>query len=367
MFAVMSFPSISLGFLEVVARPAHPVVDDAESNTIIKLSLPPGEIVQDGIEIENNSSQKKILRLFAVDAALLPDGSYLCEEPYSEKNGAGAWLFSRKNVVQSLPQAKRIIDFNVKVPPKTLPGEYDACIFIEETISFADGNADEAAVFRKGIPVHISVTNQTVQKVSMQRFSIFEKPQHDDLPATIVFASTLENNGNKAAEISAAVIIRPLLGNAIQTVETHVSVPEGRTTEWRFEMESSFWGGIYRAEHTADYPHIIPLDDAQKYQKNFTTPTFLNKSQDLRIDITNPSLWTNPNGNIVHLRSGTLWFVVPPTLFGLLIECVLLTLVSYGLWLIYRQWRSGLPPKCTWCHAEVPLFARKSHQSKCKK
>ena len=319
----------------ILAQPAYPIAEDPDTQAMVKLTIPSGEAKSNGIRIQNNTGQNRIFRFYAVDAEVLDDGSHVCAEPGSPKTGASTWLQSQQNLIKLAVGESQVMDFSVQVPAQTLPGYYNACIFIEEALPANDGS--DAIPFRKGVRVHIRVPNHVVQKIAPEGFHIIEKVDAASERNQLLFISNVRNNGSLAADARVTVAAGPWYDRDASTVETTLTIPRHQTQEWRFEMEPTIWGGIYRAEQIVAYPRIAWLD----------TGNSTDDEQTAKVDGGSPLRWganiagvpaaSAANGEMVELRSGTIWYITPPTPFALAVELVgLLALLALG-WQLHRH------------------------------
>lgn len=337
----------------------------AEAN-MFTFEIPPGEVKQSGIRLSNATTESKTLHIYAVDAEVLEDGTYVCNEPLSPKAGAGSWLFSNQNVVGLAAKTEQISEFSVRVPTDTHPDRYNACIFLEEKVTSAGQESQEQrSIFRKGIPIRIDVPNHVIQKIDLYSFAILKKPGGHLWQNEMIFESKIHNKGVKPAQVDVSVKVQPLFGKAIGAVETRIAVPESDFKSWSFGIKPSMWGGLYRTEHVIEYPRTLALDDSktpQRSEPEKTATTALNSARDLQIDITGSHESAAPTGSdIVRQYSGSLWFFVMPSLLGLLIECLLLiTTLAFAVF-SYRRWREGRLLECKICSQEVPFPGRRNH------
>ncbi len=323
----------------VSATPGYPRADDADTRTMIKLTVSTGEAAHDGILLENNTQQNKIFRLYAVDAETLPDGSHICHEPGSEKTSVGGWLFSDHNLVKLAVGERKLMDFFVRVPTTVAPGFYDGCVFIEEAI--ASQRQDGLRTFRKGIRVHVQVPDHVVQKIAPEGFSVVEKQYPEKGESHLLFVSRLRNNGSMPANVKVEVDMTNWYGGNSKSVETRMSIPEARTADWRFEMKPSFWGGVYRAEQIVEYARLAHLKPSNEGQGNKTAQDHQTSPLMWGANITGVSSASAASKDVVHIRSGTIWYFTPPTPLALLIEvgCVLAIFALFVLFRAYKRRR----------------------------
>ena len=271
-------------------RPAYPRSNNPRTDSIFVHILEPNTEQKDGIMVINNTKDKKTIMVYAVDSVVATGGVFACAQASANKTDVGSWIILDKTELILESGANEIIDFTIKVPENTSVGEHSGCIIVQEkkTASVKSGvNLD----IRTGLRVLITVPGNIVKKLEIAGLTITQSKNK------FLLHPQIRNLGNVSIDANIKIITRNVFGSIIFINSSKYSVLRGQTLSLNFESKKPIWGGIYSSVLNVDYDANLDLQPSEQ------------------------------NTNLTHLSYPKVVFYSSPSLQGLIIEIIIISLL----------------------------------------
>lgn len=250
MLTIMVIPTVfaqEIGSGGIGGRPAYPREDNPRSKSIFVHTLNPGESVNEGVTVINNSNEQKSVIVYPADSIVSSGGAFACEQFVDDRNEVGSWITMDKNKVTLESADSETVDFTITVPGNADVGEHNGCIVMQSEESNADVNEGIGLNFRSAIRVAILVPGDIVKKLDIIKFS--PNLTKDKLTLT----TSIENTGNVSVDSDIQTFVKTIWGSTVSIVGGEYPVLRGETGEWNFDHERPFWGGWYKTNVSATY------------------------------------------------------------------------------------------------------------------
>lgn len=281
------------------ARPANPDPSNPRTESIFVYTLEPTEQKKDAVMVYNNSSSRKEIIVYAVDAQTSNTGAFTCRQLVEPKNQVGSWIQLEKTELRLEPTESEEVPFTVSVPGRVEVGEHNGCIVVQEKAKQTT-DSGVALSFRSALRVAITVPGDIVKELSFTDFKI------DRLESgAYTFTPHFKNTGNVSVDADIKVKAQNVFRLANYSDGGKFPVLAQQSAQFNFEMSQPFWGGFYRTKATATYNKDPNAVLGQESEEQAT------------------------------ISSASKWVVVPPKPLALLIEITLIALVfgSLAYWM----------------------------------
>jgi len=235
----------------VGAKPANPRSDNPRSSSIFIYELKPGQTYNDGVEVFNSTEQDRTIELTAVDSILASDGAFSCAQNAESKVDVGKWITLKSNSV-SVPAGKsKVVDFTVSVPKDADVGEHSGCVTVQDSKKQSSSESGGVVLtFRSAIRVAVTIPGKIVKAVSVKDVSL--QQNKDDVNLYTIQPAVI-NTGNVSLDTALNVKLISLIGATVESKNATYPILPKSTARWSFDVNKPFWGGLYRAEVTANY------------------------------------------------------------------------------------------------------------------
>lgn len=229
-------------------KPANPRADNPRTESIFVYELTPGESTKDGVQIFNNTEEKKTIAVYATDAIVSSGGAFACAQAADEVKDVGNWIKLSKSNVTLAPGKSEIVPFTLTLPGDTEPGEHNGCIAIQEADAESANVGNGIALsFRSAIRVAITVPGEIKKELTIRDVSLIGKSEK------LIGRIALKNNGNVSLDATVDTQLVGLFGSIKQTISGTYSALPKTVTELNFEYEQPYWGGFYKLNAKASY------------------------------------------------------------------------------------------------------------------
>lgn len=256
---VISLIPVSASAVEyggVGGRPANPREDNPRSQSIFIYELKPGDTYDDGVEVFNNTNERRTIELFAVDSVIASDGAFACAQNAEKKIDVGSWITLSKPSVTLDPGKSETVNFKVVLPEDADVGEHSGCIAMQDSEKSSDTQTEGGVVltFRSAIRVAVTIPGDIVKAVNVKDVSL-TRNANDDKFYTI--RPSVINTGNVSLDTDLKIQLTSLFGTPVETKNATYPVLPGSTASWNFDVGRPFWGGWYKADVTATYNNNV--------------------------------------------------------------------------------------------------------------
>jgi len=247
LFQFSTFPVFSIEYGGIGGRPAFPRSDEPRTSSIFIHTVNPGQIVEEGIYLVNNTAQTKTLMVYSTDSTPSTDGGFACKQQAETKTGVGAWVNLDQSEVSISPNSKQIIPFKINVPQNAEVGEQNGCIVIQEKKS-ASSRAGINLSFRTGLRVALTVPGDIIKRLVINKFQLIKKSLN-----VFIFRPEIQNLGNVSVQTDVSVIVKDIIGRTKKEFGGGYPILRGDTSRYNFEFHAPIWGGIYTSSLKVSY------------------------------------------------------------------------------------------------------------------
>ena len=275
-------------------RPAYPDPENPRTSSIFIHDLEVGEVADDGIRVINNSDEAKNILVYGVDSTPSTGGAFACKQFSQDKEAVGSWIELEKSEVSLEPGTNEVVPFTISVPTNASVGEHNGCIVIQERKEEDEKKAGVSLSFRTGIRVAITVPGELKRDIEIIGFTVSKKEKGDSKGALILHPM-VKNLGNVSVDADVKVITRSVFGFKHAEHGGQYPILRGDTSDWNFELEKPFWGGLYRSSFTVEYDPSLEA-----------------------------GVGVQSGGELLKLKGPSVWFFSMPTVGGLIIEIIIL-------------------------------------------
>ncbi len=230
-------------------KPAYPKADNPRSTSIFVHETKPGETVEDGVQVINNTEKTKRVLVYAVDSQISSGGAFACAQAVDKPISVGSWITLDEKEVTLAAGEKQIVGFTIAVPANASPGEHNGCIVMQDTERqrAAEGNGIVLSM-RSAIRVAVTVPGD------IQKGLVFTGTGLEARGGGKVLMSvSLRNNGNVSLDAELDVKLMYALGPTAAKAGGSFPVLSGNDARFNFEADRPFWGGWYRLVAGARY------------------------------------------------------------------------------------------------------------------
>lgn len=336
-----------IGYGGIGGEPAYPDPDIPRTSSIFLHVLNSGSAVSDAVRVVNNTEEVKRLRVYSVDSEVASGGNFSCKQFSAPKTAVGNWIAMSATEVVLEPHSNKEVPFRISVPGGMAPGGYDGCIVVEE----ADGRATKTGGiqirFRTGLRVSVTVPGTIISKLRDAGFKVRSQKSPGQRRGQIFLQSRQKNEGNVPVNANLIVETASLFGTGKKQMETRFTVPKGEITDWNFEIEPPFWGGIYKAKRYISYNELTQDIGETKI------------AGDSSGDLLAASLFGDfskeaaPFGQKKVIKTGNLYYFVPPSMVALFAESSIFSLLLFICFLFWLSWQRRRWVERSWVPYQV--------------
>lgn len=312
--AVTPIVAQEVGSGGIGGRPAYPREDNPRSKSIFIHTLEPGQSVQDGVTIINNSNNERTVLVYPTDSSVSSGGAFACEQLVDEADEVGSWITLEKDSVTLASAGTETINFTITVPEDVDVGEHNGCIVMQGATDNEQETTQGIGLnFRSAIRVAILVPGEIQKELRIANFTDAITREKVTLTANV------ENLGNVSVDADIQATLNTLWDSEVSKTGGVFPVLRNETGEWNFDHEKPFWGGWYKANLTVEYDQNVD---------NFI-------GEDVEPDK-------------VMLTTNTLTLFIFPQLIALAIYVVSLALFIWTVWSIIVKLKQRKDIKKNW-------------------
>jgi hypothetical protein len=228
-------------------RPAFPRDDNPRSQSIFIHTLNPLETANDGINIINNTEEKKTVVVYATDFVNSSGGAFACEQKVETADEVGGWIHLEKDMLTLESAGTEVIPFTITVPASADVGEHNGCIVVQEAIPDTDAEQGIGLNFRTAIRVAILVPGEINKQIEI--LSLTAEQQINE----VILSPSIINTGNVSVDTNISTRINTLWSSLVSDIGGEFPVLRDQTGEWNLRHEKPFWGGWYKTNVEAVY------------------------------------------------------------------------------------------------------------------
>lgn len=199
LYAAICFLSIPNAVLAIDhgglgGRPAHPTADSRTQSWFI-YKQDPGTSLNDEVLIVNNSSVKKVIRLYPADSVSASGGGFALKQEGEKMQDIGSWTSLSQGEVTLDPNESKLVPFLIKVPTSTTPGEYTGAIIVQEKTAPIKTQDGMTLALRMGVRIYLTVSGDIKKSINLGSLEakVDQNAVHITLPIT--------NTGNASVDI----------------------------------------------------------------------------------------------------------------------------------------------------------------------
>ncbi len=249
--AVIPVAAMAVEYGGVGGRPANPRDDNPRTQSIFVYELTPGSTFSDAVRVFNNTDADTTVSVGAVDSVGSSDGAFACAQEAEPKVGVGSWITLSRNSVFVPARENRTVDFTITVPAGASVGEQSGCITMQDVQQEpVDGQGGVVLSFRSAIRVAVTIPGDIVKSISFVNVELGANAT-DSKVYTI--RPIIANSGNVSLDTKLDIRLVSLFGITEDSVTATYPILPGTTASWNFDVDRPFWGGLYRADVTAQY------------------------------------------------------------------------------------------------------------------
>lgn len=302
----LAIPTYAIEYGGFGIRPAYPRPDNPRTESIFVHTTKPGETIEEGVIVANNTKETKSVLLYATDSTPSTDGGFACEQFSDEKDNVGGWITLEKTELTLAPVTSQTVKFTIKVPDNPPVGENDGCVVVQEK------KADSAGVgsgvnlaIRSGLRVALTVEGEIHRSLEFVKLDLLRNTLDTGKKVTVL-KPAVKNTGNVSVDADVNITTRYWTGWKLIQQGGQYPIFAGRTSEWNFELPSSFWGGVMIASSSVSYDPSLQAEVGK-----------------------------NTAGELKKIRGPVKFFWLMPTLWGFVIELLILLIVLAALFLLW--------------------------------
>lgn len=191
-------------------RPAD--ADGADRRAWIELSLDPGDVVTESLEVHNLSEQEVTFALSAADGYFTARGRFNMLPSDVVSTGAGTWI--RLPATVTVPAGERaVVPFTIQIPSNATPGDHAAGVAASISTTSADGDGSSLGVeSRVGFRVMTRVSGQIEPVLDVSGEARYHGSWNPFERGSLEVDVVIGNEGNVRLGADGAVLIAGPLG-----------------------------------------------------------------------------------------------------------------------------------------------------------
>lgn len=205
--------------------------DEDEPRVSFRFDVPPGESVEDAVELTNFSDQEATFTLEAADGIVTDTGTFDILRPGEENEAAGQWIDIDQQEVTVPADESVTLPFTITVPENATPGDQPAGI--AASVSAGEGD-DMSMVSRVGVRIHLRAAGDIMPALEVADLDVdYQQNWNPFAPGTATATWTVENTGNVRLGTDQAINTAGAFGlaQARETAEPiHEILPGGQAS-----------------------------------------------------------------------------------------------------------------------------------------
>jgi len=280
-------------------RPANPDPSNTRTQSIFVKTIQPNTSVEDAVEIVNNTGNKKSVMVYATDSIVSSGGAFACAQAADEQKNVGQWIKLSQSTIDIDANGTTKVPFTITTPVNAEPGEQNGCIIIQEQKE-SNFQSGVSLSFRTAIRVAILIPGDIKKEITPNSLSIDEKTNK------IIVIPSVKNTGNVSVDADITTTIKSVFSTIQSTQTSTYPVLRGEVSEWNFEMDKPFWGGLYTVSFNVGYD---------------TSNNFLGENKDV---------------SIKTIEGQSQLIFVTPSILAFFIELIVLAGLVTGAYYLYR-------------------------------
>ena len=277
-------------------KPAFPREDNPRTESIFVHTAKPGEIIEEGVRVINNTDETKTFVVYAADYTRSTDGGFACRQYSQDKVGVGNWITLDTEEVTLDPMSEETVPFYINAPDDAEVGEHNGCILIQEKKAPSESAGISISV-RTGLRVAITIPGEIFRRLSLSSISIARKGLD-----RLTLSLNVKNTGNVSIDTDIRVKVTNLLKKEIITFGGKYPIFRDDEATYNYDLKSPTFGAIYKAKGVVTY------------DGNAGT-----------------SIGSVNYSNPITIETRPVWFLVLPTLKGIAIIFVSVLLIIFLL------------------------------------
>jgi hypothetical protein len=245
-FVLSGVATVSSSTGDIGAKPANPDPSNPRSETIFIKQINPGDKSSDAVLVINNTNDQKSIKVYATDSVASSGGAFACAQAAEEPKLVGGWIDVAQNNVKLKPGEKKEIGFEISVPNNASAGEQNGCIVIQEDAQ-SNFQGGVSVNFRTAIRVAVLVPGDLLRELQAVGLLVASDA------GKLILTPSVRNTGSVSLDTTVEPQIKTVFGTKAASQTGQFPVLRDQLTEWNFELDKPFWGGLYRATFTASY------------------------------------------------------------------------------------------------------------------
>ena len=211
--------------------------EDEEERVSFRFDVPPGDSVEDAVELTNFSAQEVTFTLQAADGVVSESGTFDILRPGEENEAAGQWIELDQQEVTVGADESVSVPFTLTVPENATPGDQPAGIAASVS---ADEGDDVSMVSRVGTRIHLRVDGDVMPTLTVEDLDVqYSQNWNPFAPGTATVSWTVRNTGNVRLGAEQALSSSGLFGlaTAEEAVEPIREILPGGEAQVQVEQE----------------------------------------------------------------------------------------------------------------------------------
>lgn len=177
--------------------------DDEDDRVSFRFDVPPGDSVEDAVELTNFSAQEATFTLEAADGVVSDSGVFDILRPGEDNEAAGQWIELDQQEVTVPADESVTVPFTITVPENATPGDQPAGIAASVSTG---GNEDVSMVSRVGSRIHLRVDGDIEPTLTVNDMDVtYHQNWNPFAPGTATITYTVANEGNVRLGVEQAV------------------------------------------------------------------------------------------------------------------------------------------------------------------
>jgi hypothetical protein len=228
-------------------KPAFPREDNPRTESIFIHTANPGEKVEEGVRVINNTNETKTFTVYAADYTRSTDGGFACRQYSQEKIGVGNWINLETEEITIDSMSEETIPFEIFIPEDVEVGEHNGCILIQEKKPPSESAGISISV-RTGLRVAITIPGEIVRKLSLSSILVIRKALN-----IVTLNLSVENTGNVSIDTDVRVRVTNILGKEIITFGGKYPIFRDDVATYNYDLKSPTFGSVYKAKGIVTY------------------------------------------------------------------------------------------------------------------
>lgn len=249
---------------------------------LFEFSAPPGAEVSNTFLVKNEGDKAlSHVFVYATNVEVNKEGKEIYELPRPEEsiiNSPASWIYVKvpdpTKILGNIPflsvnvNEEKRVQFVIKIPEKTPPGDYTLIVFFETREMETGGKTATSVGARVGCRIKIRVQGEIIEDISINSLKI----NRFSIGGTIPYEFSLVNNGNVDAPGSLKVYLSTLGGSKIykKTIQKNTYLYAKSKLDYTSAIKSSNQGlGLRNFSVVFDYKNAAGKNESIKVTKKY--------------------------------------------------------------------------------------------------